>query len=223
METRAEDLGASLETLLGGTDSAAVLAAVEGVPAADLAAAARHLSGEQVAVLLKLLPEELRADVIVELDDDDREEALEQLTAREIADAVEEMHSDDAADVVSELEETKAGEVVGLLEEEDRREIHQLLSYPDESAGGIMQLEVVSVRADRTVGRAIEKIRMAYGDLKEEFYFVFIVDLEGRLVGRIGLARLILAAPDELISWFRSSCRIVSTCTTTDDPDCTSR
>jgi magnesium transporter len=200
METRAEDLGASLETLLGGTDSAAVLAAVEGVPAADLAAAARHLSGEQVAVLLKLLPEELRADVIVELDDDDREEALEQLTAREIADAVEEMHSDDAADVVSELEETKAGEVVGLLEEEDRREIHQLLAYPDDSAGGIMQLEVVSVRADRTVGRAIEKIRMAYGDLKEEFYFVFIVDLEGRLVGRIGLARLILAAPDELIS-----------------------
>jgi magnesium transporter len=199
MEARAEDLGTRLGELLPAGEPNSVLALIETVAAADIAAAARHLSATQLASLLKLLPEEIRANVIVELDDDDREEALEQLTAREIADAVEEMHSDDAADIVSELEEAKADEVVELLEEEDRREIRQLLAYPEDSAGGIMQLEVVWVRADRTVQRAIEKIRLAYGDLKEEFFYVFVVDTDGRLLGRIGLARLILSAPDELI------------------------
>jgi magnesium transporter len=172
---------------------------LEGVQAADVASAARRLDDDQVVTLLKALPEEFAADVLVELGDDVREEVLERLTPREIADAVEEMDSDDAADVVAELEQEKAVEVVELLEEEDRREITTLLTYPEDTAGGIMQLEVVSVREDRTVARAIEKIRLASDAVGEDFSDVFVVSTEGKLVGRLPLPRIILADPDDTV------------------------
>jgi magnesium transporter len=198
MDTRPDELAERLATLLMG-DPSELRRALEGVQAADVASAARRLDDDQVVSLLKALPEELSADVLVELGDDVREDVLERLTPREIADAVEEMDSDDAADVVAELEEEKAVEVVELLEEEDRREIATLLTYPEESAGGIMQLEVVSVREDRTVARAIEKIRLAPGKVREDFTEVFVVSVDGKLVGRLPLARLILADPRDTV------------------------
>ena len=111
----------------------------------------------------------------------------------------------DEADVVSELEREKAGEVVELLEEEDRREITQLLAYPEDCAGGIMQLEVVSVREDHTVQRGIEKIRLAFGDVKENFYYVYVVDRAGRLAGKIPLARIARTSPGALVDWLTVS------------------
>lgn len=198
MEFRPDELAERLSARLDD-DPATLLRELEGVQAADVAVAARRLDDDQVVALLKKLPEEFKAAVLVELGDDVREDVLERLTPQEIADAVEEMDSDDAADVVAELEEGKASEVVELLEPADRREITQLLTYPAESAGGIMQLEVVSVREDRTLSRAIEKIRLAWGDVREDFYYVFVVSDEGKLVGRLPLPRLILADPDDTV------------------------
>jgi magnesium transporter len=182
------------ETLKGG-DALAVQSALDDVPAADIAEAAAHLEEDDVVALLKALPEEISADVLTLLDDDVREHVLERLTPLEIAEAVEEMASDDAADVLAELEEDKADEVVDLLNEEDRREVTQLLAYPEDTAGGIMQLEVVWVREDRTAARAIEKIREAYGDVEEDFHEVFVVTKDKKLAGKIPVTRLILAAP----------------------------
>jgi magnesium transporter len=198
MEIRPDELAERISALLEG-DAAELLRELETVPAADVASAAKHLEDDQVVDLLKKLPEEISADVLVELGDEIREDVLERLTPREIADAVEEMDSDDAADVVSELDEEKAVEVVELLEEDDRREITQLLTYPEDCAGGIMQLEVVSVREDRTIQRAIEKIRLAWGDVREDFFYVFVVSSEGKLVGRLPVPRLILANPSDTV------------------------
>lgn len=198
MEHHPEEFAERLEALLRSEDDAALAASVADVPAADVAAAVRHLEDDAAAHLLKRLPDEISADVLVELEET-REDVLEHMTPAEIAEVVEEMHSDDAADVVSELEEGKAGEVVRLLEEEDRREIATLLAYPEDVAGGIMQLEVVSVRDDRTVQRAIEKIRMAFHDVQDDFYYVYVVDGAGKLVGRLSLPRLVLSGGDERV------------------------
>ncbi len=200
MEHRAEELAERFSAILATGDPSALLQAMEDVPAADVAEAARHLDDSEIVALLKGLPEDFSADVLVEVGDDIREDVLELLTPREIADVVEEMDSDDAADVVAELEEEKAGEVVELLEEEDRAEITTLLAYPEDSAGGIMQLEVVSVQQTRTVTRAIEKIRLAFPDVREDFHFVYVTDEAGKLVGKVPLPRLILAAADQEIS-----------------------
>ncbi len=193
---QAEEFAQRLSEALRSGYTPAVQAVLDGVPPADIAEAAAALEEEDVVGLLKALPEELAADVLTLLDDDVREHVLEKLTPLEIAEAVEEMASDDAADVLAELEDEKADEVVDLLTEEDRREVTQLLAYPEDTAGGIMQLEVVWVREDRTAARAIEKIRLAYGDFEEDFHEVFVVTKERKLAGKIPVARLILAAPD---------------------------
>jgi magnesium transporter len=195
MEMRAKEFAETLRAILAGGDPAESIAVLDGVAPADYAAACRFLEDEEIVALLKFLPDEVSANAIVELGDDQREDVLERLTAREIAGVVEEMDTDDAADVVAELEEGKAVEVVGLLQEEDRREIAHLLSYPEDSAGGLMQLEVVWVRSDRTVRRAIEKIRELHSEVREDFYYVFVTDRRMKLLGRIPLPRLILADP----------------------------
>ncbi|HMB70994.1 MAG TPA: magnesium transporter [bacterium] len=196
MEIQPEEFAQRLTALLRDPDPAARLAKLADVEPADLAAACRHLTEDEAVAVLKLLPDEKSADVLVELGDDLREDVLERLTPHEIAGVVEEMATDDAADVVSELEERKAVEVVDLLEEEGRREITHLLSYAEDSAGGIMRLEVVWVREDRTAARAIEKIRELYGEVREDFYQVYVTSRERKLLGRIPLARLILSDPD---------------------------
>lgn len=195
MHIPAEELAATLAGLLQDPDASHRILDMDADPA-DLAAACDHLEEEQVAALFKLLPEDLSADVLVELGDDVREDILHRLSPQEIAEVVEEMATDDAADVVAELSDAKAGEVVDLLEEEDRRELAHLMSYPEDSAGGIMQLEVVWVRSDRTVARAIEKIRELYAEVEEDFYYVYVVEPHGKLLGRIPLPRLILAHAD---------------------------
>ena len=199
MNVRHEELAERFSALLASGDVPSLLHALEDIPAADVAEVARHLEDDEIAALLKVLPEDFSADVLVEVGDDIREDVLELLTPREIADVVEVMDSDDAADVFSGLKEEKAGEVVELLEEEDRAEIAQLLAYPEDSAGGIMQLEVVSVVADRTVARAIEKIRLAFPDVGEDFHFVYVTEEDGRLVGKVPLPRLLISGADESV------------------------
>lgn len=199
MNIHPEDFAKRLSALLEANDADAVLRELEDLPAADVAAAARHLDEREVALFLKLLPEEKSADILLEMGEEQRGDVLEELTSQEIADVVEEMSSDDAADVVSELEEDRAEEVVDLLEEEDRLEISQLLTYPEDTAGGIMQLEVVSVREDRTVARAIEKIREALDDIDDDLHYVYVVDVQGKLVGKLALPKLLLAKPDDLV------------------------
>lgn len=200
MQIPPEELAERLTGLLQAPNAPSQIADLEGVEPADLAAACAHLEEEVVVALLKLLPEETSADVLVEFGDDLREDILERLTPREIAEVVEEMATDDAADVVAELEQDKAVEVVDLLEEDDRREIAHLLSYPEDSAGGIMQLEVVWVRSDRTAARAIEKIRELYAEVREDFYYVYVNSPDGTLLGRIPLPRLILARSDAKVT-----------------------
>lgn len=200
MEVRSDQLAAQLDEIAASGTFDALPALVDRVQPADFAATARRLDEGTFVALLKRLPEEFAADVLADLDEEQREPILERLTPREIADAVEEMDSDDAADVVGELEEEKAGEVVELLARQEREEIAHLLSYREDSAGGIMQLEVVWVREHRHVARTVEKIREIYGEVKEDFYFVYVTDREQRLVGRIPLPRLILAHPEALVS-----------------------
>jgi magnesium transporter len=196
MKVRPEELAERFSALLAVDDDHGFLQALEDVPAADVAEVIRNLDDEKIAKLFKTLPEEFSAAVLVEIGEDIREDVLELLTPHEIAEVVEEMDSDDAADIFSELEEERAGEVAELLEAEDRAEIAQLLAYPEDSAGGIMQLEVVSVGLERTVARAIEKIRLAFPDVGEDFHFVYVTDDEGRLVGKVPLPRLLISRAD---------------------------
>jgi magnesium transporter len=112
------------------------------------------------------------------------------------AELVEELPTDDAADIVAELPPDEREAV--LAEVEDRAEVERLLTYREDTAGGLMTTEVVAVDQDATLAEAISEIRLQSGE-GDEPYQVYAVDAERRLRGTIPIARLVVAAPDRRV------------------------
>lgn len=134
---------------------------------------------------------EVRAEVFSELDESQREELLGHLTSAEIATLASKMDSDDAADLIGLLPRAQQHEVLRLLPSLDRQYVQQLLKYPEDSAGGIMQLELARVYQDDTVQDAITKVRELV-DSEVEVLAVWVVDRSLKLVGSLELVDLLL-------------------------------
>jgi magnesium transporter len=163
------------------------LAALFGVlPKAHWPQVVSRLSIARVSDLMEELPDHLRDDL------------AEHLKPDQLTEAIEEMASDDAADVLADLPEPLARDLIEALPEEDRHEVETLLKYPEDSAGGLMQVELVSVPENATVDQTIDAVR-ANAEEVSTFHFVYVVDDEHRLVGVLNLGALLLAPPDQVI------------------------
>ncbi len=162
---------------------------------ADIAAIIDRLSDEEAVYVFRLLEAEEAADVLLDLDDDTREDMLASLTSKEIAeDVLEHIDSDDAADVMSELPEEKQREVIALLEDQEQREdLEELLTYPEGTAGALMAKELVQVRTDWSVARAIVEMRRQAKEV-DDVYTVYVVDREDRLEGVLPLKELLFSS-----------------------------
>ncbi len=162
----------------------------------DIAHIINRLEFEEGDYLFSLLSPEDQGRVIVELDDDHREHVLETLKSHQITDIVEELPSDEATDIVSELSEEKAEAVLDELSVEDSQELKELLQYDENTAGGLMQKEVITVQQKDTVKKAIQAVRRAAKeDFGQHFYYVYVVDENDKLVGSLSISNLILLSP----------------------------
>jgi magnesium transporter len=141
-------------------------------------------------VLAHLAPEAL-AEILSELDTEIREEVLETVAPATLAKALEELDSDDAADVVDDLEEDKKAQVLAAMPETDRAAIETSLAYGDETAGRLMQREVVAAPQFWTVGQAIDHFRREADDLPELFFDVYVVDPSYKPVGATPVSQLL--------------------------------
>ncbi len=186
------DAAAQVEDLIEAGDEAALDEMVAGTHPADLAALLGVLSHELWPPLLKRLEIARISDLMEELPDHLRDDLAEHLHPEQLTDALEEMASDDAADVIADLPERVARGVIRALPRQDRREVEALLAYPEDSAGGLMQMELVSISEDATVDEVVEAIRSERDDVGEIF-FVYVVDEDDRLVGVLNLGALLLA------------------------------
>jgi len=162
---------------------------------ADIASIIDRLGGDDAVYVYRLLDNEEAAEVLLDLEDDTREELLGSLTSREIAeDVLEHIDSDDAADVMAELPEEKQREVIALLDDQEQREdIEELLTYPEGTAGALMAKELVKVRADWTVARAIVDMRRQAREV-DHVYTIYVTDEDDRLVGILSLKELLFTA-----------------------------
>lgn len=167
---------------------------------ADIAEAITAVEPKEWPRLLRLIPDdELRAEVVALLDEP---EQLSQLLPREeILPLLREMDSDDAADLLAELPPEQQREALQALPEEDRAEVEALLQYPEDSAGGIMQVERVQVRKDATVEETIEKVREMV-DEGMQVHRVYVVDDGDKLVGSFDPVNLLFHKPKERIERF---------------------
>jgi len=166
---------------------------------ADLADLIEQAEPEERDRIFRLLPPEKASRVLPEIEDWYRNEIIKRLSHNQIVEIVDEMPSDEAVDLVSELPPEEARRVLEEIEKEDSEKVRRLLRYPEESAGGIMQVELVSVRANATVSEVIEEIRKKREKV-QDLHYVFVVDEDNRLVGVLDLSRLLLAEPDQRVS-----------------------
>ena len=192
------DAASRVEDLIEDGDEVALDELVRGTHPADLAALLGVLSHELWPPLLKRLDIARISDLMEELPDHLRDDLAEHLLPQQLTEAVEEMASDDAADVIADLPEDVAQDVIEAMSRKDRREVETLLAYPEDSAGGLMQTELVSIYEHSTVDEVVSVLRSLTEGVGEIF-FVYVVDDEGRLVGVLNLGALLLFKGDRRI------------------------
>ncbi len=167
---------------------------------ADVAEIISELNLSQATYLIKLLDSEKTSEALMELEEDFRERILENLSAKEIAEELEEMDTDDAADVVAELPEERAEKVIAEIEDEKRAEdIKELLTYDEDTAGGLMAKELVKVKETWTVAGCVREMRRQAENVTR-VHSIYVVDKEEKLKGRLSLKDLLTASAKTHIS-----------------------
>lgn len=167
-----------------------VLALVEDLHAADVADILEVLPSARRVKLIELLGDRIDPDVLSEVEGEAQDELYEHLPNEQIADAVTELETDDAVYVIEELEDADREEVMRALASDDRAAIEENLSYPEDSAGRLMQRDLVALPEFWTVGQTIDFLRSDTETIPEDFYDIFVVDPSHRPVGTLPVSRI---------------------------------
>jgi magnesium transporter len=185
-----------LQKLLDTDDESGLARAARELSPGDLSEVLRPLGVEDTARVLKLMPPDTVAEVLAEIDNRSLSALFALLNINEIADLIEEMPSDEATDVIGELEDDQARRILAAMEEEERGQVTELLQYEPETAGGLMDKEFAAVHKGVLCQDAIAAVRNFDEDILEQMHFIFVVDDQEMLVGRVPLVKLLLAVPD---------------------------
>ncbi|WP_412504763.1 magnesium transporter [Roseovarius sp. SYSU LYC5161] len=157
--------------------------------AADIADLLEQVNAFDRRRLIELYGKDFDGDILSELDEGLREEVIGLLHPEVLADAVRDLESDDVVDLVEDLDDPQQEAILGILEDSDRVAVQQSLTYPEYSAGRLMQREVVMAPEHWNVGEAIDYLRNQ-DDLPGQFYHVVLVDPRLRPVGNVTLGKL---------------------------------
>ncbi len=162
---------------------------------ADIADILDEVNLREAQFIFRLLDNELGSEVLMELDEDVREKFLASLSDDEIADFVDELETDDAADIIQELPEERQEDVLEKVEDEEHiDDITDLLTYAEDSAGGLMAKELIKVNVNWSILRCVREMRIQAEDVNNIFT-VYVVDDDGVLLGIVSLKRMLLS-PD---------------------------
>jgi magnesium transporter len=167
---------------------------------ADIAEIYEELSIEEAKYLYFLLDDEVAADVLIELEVDDRVRFLKALPSEVIARRfIGRMDSDDAADVLAELDEDRQKEILSYLDDITvAGDIVDLLSYEENTAGGLMAKELIKVKESWSILTCLRSMRRQAEEV-DEVYFVYVVDNAGVLKGTLSLKKMLLSTSETLV------------------------
>jgi len=164
---------------------------VDGIHYADLAEIINELDFNQRVYLIKLIDSDKTSDVLTEVDEDVREKILEALSIKEIAGEIKELDSDDAVDILSDLPDEKQEKVISFIKDESKTEnIRELLNYEEDTAGGLMAKELISVNENWSVLKCLREIRRQAKDITR-VHSIYVLNRKKVLIGRLSLKDLI--------------------------------
>lgn len=158
--------------------------------AADIADLLEQISSGDRRALLKLWSGEIDGEILSEIDESIREEVVESLPRDVLTEAVRELETDDVVDILEDLERPQQDIILQALDDADRVAVEQAMSYPEHSAGRLMQREVVVAPMHWTVGEAIDFLRREEW-LPDQFYHVILVDPRMKPQAYVTLGRLL--------------------------------
>jgi magnesium transporter len=160
---------------------------------ADLADIVEDLSPAEREAIFETIDSEVAADALTEIDPKMQASILESLEPEKAADIVEEMSPDEAADILNELEDETSEEILDEMDAAPKGEVRELLEFEEDTAGGLMNTEYVSLHENASVMDALAALR-GNEDLLESLNTLFLVDADEKLYGAIPLARLFIAS-----------------------------
>src|SRR5436305_2141843 len=162
----------------------------------EIARLAEAFSYQQGAEIVESLDDETAAETLEEMPAQRQAQILGDMDEERAADILEYMSPDEAADVLGDLPEEKAEDLLNLMEDEEQSEVAELLPYADDTAGGLMTTEFVTLPRDLTVSEALARLR-EMAKTPNMIYYLYVVENEEswKLVGVIALRSLILADP----------------------------
>jgi magnesium transporter len=149
----------------------------------DIAEEMRDLPLARAREMLRELPDPFAAEVISELPREMQLRLFESMQVSNLSGIVSEMFSDDAADVLGHISSARLREIMSQMPAEEARQMSDLLKYPEDTAGGIMQTEVISVPEDLSIAEALQVLRLQEEDLPNGIFYIYVTDAEQRLRG----------------------------------------
>lgn len=206
MEAR-EHIQTNLRLLRESLDSGSMRSArllIHSLHPSELARLLESLPLRQRAVIWEMVEPELEGDVLVEVAEEVRDGLIKGMQAEELLAATEGMELDDLADLVADLPEALTQEVLRSLDKQDQERLRQVLAYDEDSAGGLMNVDIITVRPDVTVEVVLRYLR-AHGDIPDGTDTIYVVTRDNKYVASLYLTRLLTQNPDQSVETVMST------------------
>ncbi len=191
-----------LERLSAALDSGVKYRAsrmLSGLSAAEIGDLLESMPLAKRLALWELVDPEQDGDVLVEVNDEVRASLIRDMTQEELIAAVDELDLDDLADIFNDLPEAVTSRVLQSMDRQDRERLNRVLSYPEDSAGGLMDPDALTIRSDVSMEVVLRYLR-SRGELPEVFDILFVVDRNGRYMGGLRLADLLTSDPQSTVA-----------------------
>ncbi|NCF73557.1 MAG: magnesium transporter [Gammaproteobacteria bacterium] len=188
-----------LRQLLNGGRMRTARVMVNSLHPSEVARLLESLPRKKRSMLWELVDSEMEGDVLVEVSDEVRDGLIQGMKTADLIAATEGMEADDLADLLIDLPEAVTQEVLQSLDKQDHDRVQQVLAYDEESAGGLMNVDIVTVRPDVTLEVVARYLRFV-GDITDGTDSIFVVNRENRYIGSLFLSRLLTGAPEEMVA-----------------------
>lgn len=197
-----EHTKANLDLLREQLDSGRMRSArllVNSLHPSELARLLESLPLKKRAVLWEIVDPEIEGDVLVEVAEEVRDGLIAGMPTEELIAAAEGMEVDDLADLLVDLPETLTQEVLQSLNKQDQERLQQVLAYDEESAGGLMNVDIVTVRPDVSLQVVARYLRLV-GEIPDGTDSIFVVSRDNSYIGSLFLSRLLTSDPNEMVA-----------------------
>lgn len=164
----------------------------------EIADLLESLPGRARRVLWELVDREVEGEVLTEVQDAVRAGLLARMQPQEVADVTKDLDTDDAADILQDLPEERVGSVLQSMDAQNRERIASVLSYPEDTAGGLMDIDVVSVRADVSLDVVARYLRQL-GEVPEHTDSLIVVDRKNQYLGLLSLADVLVNRSEDSV------------------------